>query len=75
MREAGGMGLMVAVTPLDGTKEKVDKLMQQLFANGLICFTCGRGTYRLRFLIPAIVEDKDIDVALGLIEKSIGELA
>jgi acetylornithine/N-succinyldiaminopimelate aminotransferase len=74
LRDAGGMGLMVAVTPLDASKEKVDKLMHKLFENGLVCFTCGRGTYRLRFLIPAIVESNDIQLALQIIEKSIKEV-
>lgn len=74
LRDAGGMGLMVAVTPLDGSKEKVEKLMHTLFKNGLICFTCGRGTYRLRFLLPAVLTSADIVVAEKIIEKSILEM-
>lgn len=75
LREAGGMGLMVAVTPLDGTKEKQIALLKTLFKNGLICFGCGSHPYRVRFLIPAIVTPKDIDVAKKIIEKSVLELA
>lgn len=75
LNDAGGMGLMVAVTPFDGSKEKVDKLLQVMFKNGLICFNCGRGVYRLRFLIPAVTTSEDIKAAEKIIEKSILELA
>lgn len=75
LREAGGLGLMVAVTPLDGSKEKVDKLMQTLFKNGLICFNCGKGPYRLRFLLPMVMSSADIQVAKQILEKSVQELS
>jgi 4-aminobutyrate aminotransferase-like enzyme len=75
LQEAGGMGLMIAVTPLDGGKDTVQKLLYTLFKNGLIAFSCGRDPYRLRFLIPAVTESKDIQLAGKIIEKSILELA
>ncbi len=75
LREAGGMGLMVAVTPLDGSKEKQLALLKTLFKNGLICFGCGSDPYRIRFLIPAIMTGADIEVAKKIIEKSVLELA
>ncbi len=75
LQDAGGMGLMIAVTPLDGGKDTVTKLLYTLFKNGLIAFSCGRDPYRLRFLIPAIVQSKDIELAGKIIEKSILELA
>lgn len=75
LREAGGMGLMVAVTPLDGTKDKQLALMKSLFKNGLMCFGCGSDPYRMRFLLPAVLTSKDIEVARKIIEKSILELA
>lgn len=75
LRDAGGLGLMVAVTPLDGTKEKVEALIQKLFQNGLITFSCGRGTYRLRFLIPAVTTSKQIREAADIIEKTILEMS
>lgn len=74
LRDAGGMGLMIAVTPLDGSKEKVNQLLQVLFRNGLIAFSCGRDPYRLRFLLPAIMTDEDIDVAREILSRSIREL-
>lgn len=75
LREAGGMGLMVAVTPLDGSKQKQGDLLKTLFKNGLICFGCGHDPYRIRFLVPAIASAKDLEVAKKIIEKSVLELA
>ena len=75
LRDANGLGLMIAVTPLDGSKDKVNALLQKLFNNGLIAFSCGRDPYRLRFLVPLVMTSKDIEVAKGIIEKSILEMA
>ncbi len=74
LQEAGGMGLMIAVTPLDGTKDSLQKLQYTMFKNGLIAFACGRDPYRLRFLLPVVTEAKDIELAGKIIEKSILEL-
>lgn len=73
--EPEGVGLMVAITPFNGNKMKVQSLMKKLFDNGLIVFSCGHGEYRLRFLLSAILEDKDIKLAKGIIEKSVLEVA
>ncbi len=73
LNDAGGMGLMVAVTPYDGKKEQVDQLLKRMFNNGLIAFNCGKDPMRVRFLIPATIENKDIDRAKELIEKSMLE--
>ncbi|MCB0364299.1 MAG: aminotransferase class III-fold pyridoxal phosphate-dependent enzyme [Bdellovibrionaceae bacterium] len=75
LQEAGGLGLMVAVTPLDGSKEKQGELLKTLYKNGLMAFGCGRGPFRLRFLLPMIMTSQDIASAGKLIEKSILELA
>ncbi len=72
--EAGGMGLMIAFTPLDGGKETVNTLLQKLYQNGMIAFSCGQNPYRVRFLVPAIIETKDIEAAGKIIEKSIHEM-
>lgn len=73
LTDAGGLGLMIAVTPLDGTKDKVGALQKTLFKNGLISYGCGRNPYRLRFLVPAVMTEKDIAVTGEIIEKSILE--
>lgn len=71
VQDAGGMGLMIAFTPLDGKKETVDKLLKSLFAKGLIAFSCGKDPVRLRFLVPAVIRDEDIKAAVKIIEQAI----
>jgi acetylornithine/N-succinyldiaminopimelate aminotransferase len=71
--DAGGMGLMVAFTPFDGKKEQVETLIKKLFANNLIAFSCGKDPVRIRFLVPAIITDQEIDLALQIVEKTILE--
>ncbi len=75
LSDVGGKGLMVAVTPLDGSKEKMNELLKVLFKNGLMCFGCGHGPYRLRFLIPAVIQSRDIAIAGEIIEKSVHEMS
>lgn len=71
--DASGLGLMMAFTPLDGKKETVDKLLKKLFQKGLIAFSCGKDPVRLRFLVPAIIKDQEIDLGLKIIEESLIE--
>jgi acetylornithine/N-succinyldiaminopimelate aminotransferase len=73
LQDAGGLGLMVAVTPFDGKKEQVDSLLKKLFDKGLIAFNCGKDPVRVRFLIPAVIKDSDIAVAKKIIESVILE--
>ena len=75
LQDAGGMGLMVAVTPLDGSKEKMLELVKTLYKNGLMTFGCGHGPYRLRFLLPGILTEVDIKVAREILERSILEIS
>ena len=69
-----GLGLMVAFTPFAGEKEKQTQLIKTLFKNGLIAFGCGHSPYRIRFLIPAIMSSKDIQIAEKIIAKSLLEI-
>lgn len=69
LRDAGGLGLMIAVTPFDGKKEQVEALLKKFIASGMIAFNCGKDPVRLRFLVPAIIQDEDILVAKKIIEK------
>ncbi len=73
VKDAGGMGLMIAFTPFDGKKEQIEILIKKLFNNGLIAFSCGKDPVRIRFLVPAIIEDLEIDLALQIVEKTILE--
>lgn len=72
--EAGGLGLMVAFTPFDGSKDKMLKLVKRLFDNGLMCFGCGSNPFRVRFLLPAILEDKHIAEAKKILESTLLQL-
>ncbi len=74
LQDAEGLGLMVAVTPFDGSKEKQLELLKKLFANGLMAFGCGRDPYRLRFLLPAVTTEQDIERAGRILEQSVKEL-
>ena len=73
VRDAGGMGLMIAFTPFDGKKEQVEALIKKLFNNGLIAFSCGKDPVRIRFLVPAVIQDYEINLALQIVEKTILE--
>ena len=73
LRDAGGMGLMIAFTPFDGQKDQIELFIKKLFANGLIAFSCGKDPVRIRFLVPAIIEDADIALALQIVEKTVLE--
>lgn len=73
LADAGGLGLMVAVTPYDGTKQKTEDLIKRLYKNNLIAFSCGKDPYRIRFLLPATMDEKSIAVAKSIIEKSVLE--
>lgn len=72
-QDAGGLGLMIAFTPLDGKKDNVNAFLNKLFANGVIAFPCGKDPVRARFLVPAIIKDSEIDLALKTIEKTLIE--
>ncbi|MBL7544998.1 MAG: aminotransferase class III-fold pyridoxal phosphate-dependent enzyme [Bdellovibrionaceae bacterium] len=71
--DACGMGLMLAFTPFEGKKEQVDVFLKKLYNNGVIGFPCGKDPVRARFLVPACIQDADIQVALSVIEKTLQE--
>ena len=73
IHEPGGLGLMIAFTPHDGSREKMLASLKTFYKNGLIAFGCGRDPYRIRFLVPAIIQENQIQEALSIIEKSLLE--
>ena len=70
IKDINGMGLMIAITPYDGTKKTQAGLIQTFYKNGLITFGCGRDPYKIRLLPPAIISNDEIDIACKIIEKS-----
>ena len=75
MRLVSTLGLMIAVTPFDGAKENTIKLLHAMYKNGLMAFGCGKTPFRLRFLVPAIIESGDIKESMRILEKSLHEVA
>jgi 4-aminobutyrate aminotransferase-like enzyme len=73
LHDAEGMGLMIAFTPFDGKKEQVEALVKKLFNNGIIAFSCGKDPVRIRLLVPAIILDQEIDLALEIIGQTLKE--
>lgn len=68
-----GLGLMIAFTPLDGSKDAVNNYLKVLYKNGIVTLGCGRDPYRVRFLVPVVITEAQIDLALQVIEKSLIE--
>ncbi len=65
-----GKGMMIAMTPGDGSYETANRWVRELYAAGLICFLCGGNPYRIRFLPPpAITTTEHIDSAIAIIEQ------
>lgn len=74
LEDPDGLGLMIAVTPFKGDKDKVNKLIKVLFTNGVMTYTCGKDPLRIRFLVPAIINKEQINEAMMILDKSIHEV-
>ncbi len=70
MSDIDGVGLMLAFTPFDGSIQKTISFIKRLYKNGILTLGCGRDPYRVRFLLPAIISNKDIDDAIKIIEQT-----
>jgi acetylornithine aminotransferase len=66
-----GIGLMIGMTPFGGDEKKVIELSQTLFEKGVISFIGGTSPTRLRFLLPAIIQDHEIDEIATLFEEAL----
>ncbi|MFN2565299.1 MAG: acetyl ornithine aminotransferase family protein [Gemmatimonadaceae bacterium] len=73
-----GLGLMVGLelvrdrTTREPAKEIVDELVQRAFRRGLLILGAGRSS--LRLAPPLVVDDYDVDTAVGMIDELLGEL-
>ncbi|MGH1468751.1 MAG: aminotransferase class III-fold pyridoxal phosphate-dependent enzyme [Bdellovibrionales bacterium] len=74
VNDVEGLGLMVAFTAFNGEKDKMLAFVKRLFENGVMCFGCGSGPFRVRFLLPAVLEDKHINEIKKIMEKTLLEL-
>ncbi len=75
LSEIEGWGLMMGAAPLEGRPEQLSRLLQILFQEGLICFSCGHGARRrLRFLLPAAAEESHLDLAFDILRRALRQL-
>ena len=67
----GGSGGMMRLTPFGGNKEKIGRLLNNLFEDGVIAFSAGHGPYHLRFL-PAVgvMKPEQFTSVFAIMEKS-----
>lgn len=74
-----GLGLMVGVELVDErgamrpAPEARERVVRACFEKGLLLLGCGEST--VRFCPPLIVTERDVDVAVGLFDAALGELA
>lgn len=65
-----GVGAMWAFQYKDGSQETTKAFILKAFEEGVMLFYCGRGPYKIRFLLPAgILEEDDYLKALRILER------
>ncbi len=68
----GVLGTMVSFQFRKGDLEETKKFILNLFEEGVMTFYCGRGPYKVRFLLPGgAITQKDFEKALSLVKKTI----
>ena len=69
--KVGGTGGMCRLTPYGGDKDRVLKLMNTMFEEGVMAFYCGHGPYHLRMLPPVgVMEPEHWGPVFEIIERS-----
>ncbi len=78
IRNLGGMAAFELVKTRAGNEPDADAakaLTVRALANGLIILTCGVYGNGIRIMVPLTVTDAVLDEGLGIIEKSLAEIA
>jgi 4-aminobutyrate aminotransferase-like enzyme len=71
-----GHGGMMRLTPFGGNRERIGKLLNNLFEDGVIAFSCGHGPYHLRFLPPVgVMKPEQFVPVFEIMEKSFARTA
>ncbi|MCU0721076.1 MAG: aminotransferase class III-fold pyridoxal phosphate-dependent enzyme [Pirellula sp.] len=71
-----GEGMMIALTPGDGSAKTGTETLQRLYDLGLMGFLAGANPNRIRFLPPpGITTEAHIDIACAIIEQAIASAA
>lgn len=64
-----GCGMMIALTPGDGSAEAAKTMVHALYDAGLMCFVAGGNPARVRFLPPPAATTKEhVDAALRILD-------
>ena len=72
----GGTGGMMRLTPFGGNKEKIGRLLNNLFEDGVIAFSCGHGPYHVRLLPPiGVMKPEQFVPVFEIMEKSFARTA
>ena len=54
-------GLMAAFTLMDSSMENTQTFLRKLFQSGVIALSCGKKPARVRFLIPAVIQQNEME--------------
>ena len=74
-RFTAGKGGMMRLTPFGGNKEKINKLLSNLFEDGVIAFSCGHGPYHLRLLPPiGVMKPEQFKSVFEIMERSFARM-
>ncbi|HEX2249953.1 MAG TPA: hypothetical protein VHH32_06360, partial [Gemmatimonadales bacterium] len=68
-----GLELVKDRSTREPAPELVRELVQQAFRRGLLLLGAGKSS--LRLAPPLVIDEQDLDVALGMIDGLLGELA
>ncbi|MBM4008392.1 MAG: aminotransferase class III-fold pyridoxal phosphate-dependent enzyme [Planctomycetes bacterium] len=72
----GGTGGMMRLSPLGGSKERLNSLLKAMFDEGVIALTCGHGPYHLRLLPPiGVMEPAQFGPVFEIVERALGKVA
>lgn len=70
-----GCGMMIALTPGDGSAEAAKELVHALFDAGLMSFVAGGNPSRVRFLPPpGVTTERHIDQAIAIMDQVLTSL-
>ena len=70
IREVRGLGLMIGIEFVDASMSR--ELVQRAFQRGLLLLGAGKTSVRLA--PPLIIDDYDVETALGIIGEVVAEL-
>lgn len=70
------VGGMIGFAPFDGSIEKVKAVVNRLYENGVMAFSCGHGPVLVRLLPPLpVMTEEHVDDVCSIIEKTLHELS